>query len=282
MWESVYAYHYNSRGPREKTFLPFREPRTCRFCNGAIPTVSFSQRCHIIPAAFGNRTLFSHEECDNCNIRGSNFENDLVGFLALERALAGQRTRRGGTKYRLLPERSYISSRVSSKVSDIVTYRGDRSIKASLVEENTLSVSVELPPHCLNGVAKALVRMALFVIPSDQLQQCAHLIGWLDNEIEWAPVFYKTFFLRCWLDKIGLWVEYNASTQIFRTYFGFTNSLLLIDFPAFKLPSSDLRLPPMADTADWTLKAYHAPATRIAIKGRRKTIELSFDRGIER
>jgi hypothetical protein len=205
-------------------------------------------------------------------------ENDLVGFLSLERGLAGQRTRGGSVKHRLPPERSYIASSVHSKVFDIVTYQGDHSITAELGGNNTLKVSAELPPHSLNGVAKALVRMALFVLAAEKLDDFRHLLEWLRGEVQWAPVFFQTFFLGRWLNRIGICVAYNSSTQVLRTYFGYTNSLLIMDFPAvnWRLPEF---LPPMIPNSPYLesqMWKYSAPAARLVMRGRRKTIQLSY------
>jgi len=198
----------------------------------------------------------------------------------MERALAGQRRRSGAVKHRLPPERSYIASNVNSKDFDIVIYRGDISLTAELIGDNTLEVSAELPPHSLDGVAKALVRMAWFVLAPEHLEDRQHLLAWLRGYIEWAPFFYYTFFLGRWLNRVGTLVAHNASTDVIRCYFGFTNSLLIMDLPPanWQLPEFE---PPMIlcseEYPEPKIWKYSAPAARSVMKGRRKTIEFSYD-----
>lgn len=49
------------------TYLGDSGSRTCRFCKHTEPLVSFNMIAHAIPESCGNKTLFSHYECDACN-----------------------------------------------------------------------------------------------------------------------------------------------------------------------------------------------------------------------
>lgn len=56
--------------------------RHCIFCCKSSPDVTFSKVAHAIPETMGNKSLFSHFECDQCNEEfGAFFEDSLGKYL---------------------------------------------------------------------------------------------------------------------------------------------------------------------------------------------------------
>jgi hypothetical protein len=53
--------------PGRKQFLGDAANKRCRFCRKTAPQVTFRKEAHAIPEALGNKSLFSHYECDACN-----------------------------------------------------------------------------------------------------------------------------------------------------------------------------------------------------------------------
>ena len=72
-----------------KEFFPKACPskKNCIFCKRNESEVSFKKPAHIIPAALGNKLLFSLVECDECNQKfGDTLENDLCNDIYAIRA----------------------------------------------------------------------------------------------------------------------------------------------------------------------------------------------------
>ncbi len=64
--------------PGKRLVLAAPDPRVCRFCRRGTASTPFRNDAHAIPQLLGNRTLFTREECDECNLFfGSTIENDL-------------------------------------------------------------------------------------------------------------------------------------------------------------------------------------------------------------
>jgi hypothetical protein len=57
-----------------------KNKRICRFCGNSIPKVSFKKKAHAISESLGNKLLFCNEECDDCNIKFSQIEQDLFNL----------------------------------------------------------------------------------------------------------------------------------------------------------------------------------------------------------
>ena len=64
-YEVVYSYSFEVEDVPSRANLGTRTPPTCRFCS--TPSPKFKSDSHVIPAALGNRSLFSLEECHTCN-----------------------------------------------------------------------------------------------------------------------------------------------------------------------------------------------------------------------
>ncbi len=197
MWLTLFHYAFGPEGPRQKSFVGSRSsPQKCKFCGKQEPSVTFRKVSHIVPAAFGNRTLFSHEECDTCNEHvGSPLESDLASLFSLERALARKRTRSGGMKLRHQNRENYIESGSSSDDVRISLVADEPEISVHLVGEREAELTVELPPHRPVNAIKALARMALFVMPDCNEPALRHALQWVRGEATQLPVRYFSAFL---------------------------------------------------------------------------------------
>lgn len=189
-FEFACGVHDNEIPP--KRYLSHTKPRTCLFCGGTAPRVSFKKDAHIIPAAFGNRSLFSKDECDACNERaGRLFEQELVNSLIPDRALWGLRKRDNKGITHTPQGQSYIRS--SGLSTEIVIVEGDPSITTKELPEG-LEISIVGPRYRPMAVAKSLARLALFVLGHDEASRVSWLLDWLRGSRQWYPVYAEAFF----------------------------------------------------------------------------------------
>jgi hypothetical protein len=283
-WRPFFGYAYDKDGPREHTYLGDRSIRRCRFCGTTAPNVTFRKDAHIIPAAFGNRTLFSLEECDECNeLVGSPLENDLAAFLTIERAMGRMRSRKGGVKFRHPGRDSFIESHVDSNTVKLSLTIDETEIRTEQVD-GALQISAEIPPHRPVNVAKALARMGLFVVGPNDLAALDHVRRWVRGEVEWLPTVFHTIFVPGpGLRHVRLVVA-KADAPALPPYivlFGFSTRFLAIHLPdaSWTLPA-DLPLPPFRGISPYPP---HTPsATKLTVtkdelvRGRRDSVRVAY------
>jgi len=250
MLSRVYSYSFTKSAPREKTFLGERDlPRFCRFCGGTTPEAIFGQQKHILPAAFGNRTLFSHEECDACNADGSELENDLASFLAIERAMARMRSRKGSVKYRKPGTNSFIESSVDSETVTISRVEGETIIEKRDVDDHSFDLVVQTPKFRPLNVGRALARMMLFALGRDEIKEWAHVLDWVRGKQTWLPVVHRAFIPGPGLKTVGFEVLRQDEPDLLMVAFWFSTTILFLRVPKvpWNLPA-EVTLPAIPDS----------------------------------
>jgi hypothetical protein len=85
----------------QKTYFGRKDNRICRYCGRKAGVVAFRKEAHAIPHFTGNKSLFSHDECDDCNEHFSKTIEDSFAKLILPlRAIAGIAGKTGVPAYR--------------------------------------------------------------------------------------------------------------------------------------------------------------------------------------
>ena len=166
--------HY---GRGKKRYVGPEKPNRCRFCGRSRPDVTFRNKGHAIPEFLGNRQLLVRDECDSCNQFFSSALEDHLDKFTRPYRVTGQI--KGKTK---IP--SYKSPLKKSRLDTaregmmITEYADDPFIRIDENEkELTLAFSVESHIPC--AVYKALVKIALSVMPPQQLSQCDACRRWI-------------------------------------------------------------------------------------------------------
>ncbi|MGH8507082.1 MAG: HNH endonuclease [Stenotrophobium sp.] len=150
--------------------------RKCRFCGGttAQESVKFKKVAHAIPAALGNKHLKLADECDTCNSHfGDNIEPALIEILNIQRVFLGTQGR-GSSDGR--PTLKYQSETLVHDGQRMVVKTTNISEDAAGVLTVRLGKGVRfVPANCY----RALVKIALSVIPAEQLPHFRRTILWL-------------------------------------------------------------------------------------------------------
>jgi hypothetical protein len=187
--ECLYSQWVKPGDASEKLHIGPRQPRVCRFCGRSDSETLFRDGAHAIPAAFGNRKVFSNEECYDCNHRiGSKLENDLASFLAMPRALSRIAARNGAPKIRsAAKQQSYIQSRPQENHVYAYLPTDNEGIRVTDDDAGALHVSVDIPSHRPINVAKAIARMSLFFL-DPKYPGFTQLRDWVCGKIDRYPV----------------------------------------------------------------------------------------------
>ena len=178
----------------------FMYGKTCRYCGkkeilspliidpgiiAGIQITTFNETSHAIPEMIGNHSLISINECDKCNHVFEQFENDFGYFTKQLRTSSGIKGKdhkqpilsHANEKIRFTPvnlneislEIPRTISALENRIPKLVKH--DKKSGKKVIEDNTRYIPI--------NVYKALVKMALAVIPAHELPYFRHSIDWL-------------------------------------------------------------------------------------------------------
>lgn len=157
----------------------------CRYC-GTEDGRLFRQAAHLIPEALGNRWLFSVDECDLCNQQFSRYEDALAAALGPLLTLGGVVGKGGRVRQTGRTAGSTVVShdRVDGKRSLRIIARNDRDYRDRVTHDGEhIFFRTPLPetPFKPLFAYKALVKMALALMPTDELSDYCNMLQLLQN-----------------------------------------------------------------------------------------------------
>lgn len=174
------CYHLNKE---EDIKLSDSVPGTCRFCGRSKPEVTFKKVAHAIPHFIGNRTLKSTYECDDCNGLFSSMESNFSNFMSFYHTFA-QVNKGGGAKvpkYRAnSSEESFIE--VKENGFNINCFEGEGLVPVIDEDNKTLTLKTNRSYVPVN-VYKIFIKMALSIIPEEELKNLSVTKKWLHGDI---------------------------------------------------------------------------------------------------
>lgn len=149
--------------------LKKRQLRVCRFCGKSAPDATFKNDSHVFPKALGNAFLISDFECDRCNNNFSRYEDDLMKYLGLSRTLSKVRGRKLNPGF--VSKDIKASKEIIFNSEKVLKIENKGPLKKILFDRATLQQSIEYtkPPYIPINVFKALYKMALSIVPSDEM-----------------------------------------------------------------------------------------------------------------
>ena len=191
--EATNFYEQNYRGvcayvltdsDKEKVVLGSSQDQRCRFCGKRAPEVSFKLEAHAIPESLGNKKIFSLYECDTCNkFFGSGIENDFGNWSKPARSLGRRRGKRGVPTLKGSGDSSWRMEWANNQFSITAgSDEGDVPFKAS-DDMRTLTFELKRDPHTPMAVLKAFVKMALTIIPDEEVPNFREALSWIKNPL---------------------------------------------------------------------------------------------------
>lgn len=188
-WQVVFFRAVEAASGERELLGPLGRPRTCCFCHRSEPEARFKSESHVLPQAFGNRTLLSSEECDDCNAAGSKLENHLVAIMSSARIVSVVGPRRPQWTFRHKSNSSSaIRVRPSAYALEFAPDPEDPTVRVRRTRTGGMSVTTKIPPFSPYDVSQALARIAWFTMSREQRGGASHLLPWLRNEVEWSEI----------------------------------------------------------------------------------------------
>jgi len=165
----------------KRLIRPMGTPRICRFCKGAEPGTTFQSNAHTVPECVGNGTVLSPDECDDCNKRLSGAEDDFAKFTMPDRTFGKIPGKRGVPKIKSSTDAIILQIKEKTGALHIQTDHAKKATKVNR-EERRLTVTVPLQSYRPLGVYKALLKMAISVLPDDDLSSFDEALCWLRSD----------------------------------------------------------------------------------------------------
>lgn len=181
-YECILSYNLNYNEPK---IIKDNNEKKCRFCGRKEPEVTFRKKAHAISEMLGNRTLFSNNECDECNaFFGDNLENDLGKYLGVIRTLTQIVGKGGVPSYKTKNKKARID--YTNKGLVIQNVVGDKFLT---LEDDCLIFRTEREAYTPINVYKSFVKMAISLVPEDLLFNFDDTLKWLKEEPNMEPKY---------------------------------------------------------------------------------------------
>jgi hypothetical protein len=173
-----------SRGKKE--YVGPSPAVSCRFCEESIPDVSFKLEAHALSELLGNRQLVVTDECDDCNrLFAESLEDHLGKFTKPYRVLGQVKGKKRIPSYKTPAQLSRIDFEPGKGIS-IAERQDDRFVEL-VEEENRVKIKFMLERHIPAAVYKALVKMALSLMPLSELGEFRLTKRWIRHRDHTIP-----------------------------------------------------------------------------------------------
>ena len=166
MYTKIKEHYYNNING--KCILKDSIKNHCRFCGKIKSKKDFSMIAHAVSESVGNKAIISKYECDDCNRKfAENEENELGKLFALYKATRNIKVKKGVSK---LKDIKFVYDRGNSNFS--VEKVSDRSKVNTILISNLnekkdeLNLCKEVDIN-LKLVYRELVKFALSIVPED-------------------------------------------------------------------------------------------------------------------
>ena len=207
---------------------------SCAMC-GAAGSRSFRTDAHLIGEAFGNRTLFILDECDDCNqASGRDLEQHLGSMLLGDRVLGQLKRKHGGTaKAKLGDDRSSYIGGGPAGTLRINSHAGDDSVVFAALGNNRASLTFPPVKYRAGSALRAVGRMAYLALDVEDRARVPMLRDWVRGvtPIEQPSMFWQFFYPQPFpTTGITTWLRRSQETNLppVMLMFHAAHSLLLV------------------------------------------------------
>lgn len=174
-YDCVFTYVHNM-GETQAIIDP--TDKVCRFCGKRYPEVKFKKKAHAISEMLGNKEFVLRNECDTCNsFFGQRLEDDFGKYLGLGRTLSQIYGKEGVPSYKARDGKSRIDF---TDKGIVIQAKPD----SNFIEQydNYMVFHAVRDTYTPVAVYKALVKMALSLIPYELMPYFIDTVDWLKED----------------------------------------------------------------------------------------------------
>jgi len=163
----------------------------CRFCGRPFPQVSFKSDAHALPHFIGNNKLFTNQECNTCNNKfGRLLETEFAKYMHLNHTVSGVRGKTGFPEFK----------RHDAKITTTGSFIDWKDIPEENLDfdqtSGVLTVKQIMPTFIPIAVYKCFVKMAMTLMPDEELINFEDTLSWINEEDHKTSIFS---FKHLWL-----------------------------------------------------------------------------------
>jgi len=169
----------------KKHLIGDTEDKICRFCGRKEPDVSFDTVAHAIPECLGNKKIICLDECDTCNQDFSkNVEDHLDKITLPFRTINMIKGKKKIPTYKSQNknQKDRVEVKDHKKRLMEITVEYDSDFIQINSNQKTIKMEYNLQTHIPAAAYKALVKMALSVMPKNELQNYQHMLRWINED----------------------------------------------------------------------------------------------------
>ncbi|BDC97289.1 HNH endonuclease [Treponema saccharophilum] len=226
----------------EKKYLGDSQNKICRFCGRKEPEVHFRKIAHAIPESLENINLFTNYECDECNHKfGNTIEDHLNKYLFPNRIASCILGKRGTITYKH-PIFGDNRIDVTNGHWDVKT---DGKVElVQQIDEHTLQINLTRQTYIPVNVYKALVKMAISIVPESEISNFDNTIKWLQSDERAIEDYFGKFVIMRFFPGLERFPYIKASlfkrkddsliTPAYQFFICFSNYYFQIVVPCFK------------------------------------------------
>jgi hypothetical protein len=182
---SILVEHHLIKGKKE--FIGTKSNRKCRFCGKNTNETTFRMVAHALPEFIGNKTLIANDECDICNERFSRtVEDHMAKFLQLYRTIGRIPGKKGVPSFKNKKQNLRIDLKPSGL--EIIQDPYNQAIEFN-PELQQLTITSTMHPHIPVAVYKCLTKMAVSIMPKEELIDFRETIQWINLEEHGSELF---------------------------------------------------------------------------------------------
>lgn len=184
---AFYEQHYEVLAhlellPGERRYIGSRKNRICRYCGKTPPMATFRNVAHTFPQFISNKSLISNDECDDCNAKFSNsIDVHLARYLGIESTIAKIPGRKGVPTYKVLGRSPRLEYAAEENMLKATAGINDGFLE---IDENQKEIKINAfrQPYQKRSAFKCLTKMALAIVPDDELVYFRQTIDWVTSE----------------------------------------------------------------------------------------------------
>ena len=177
---------YISNSGNKKIGQSLKKDRVCRYCGKSIlDGVTFNNKAHIIPEAFGNKSFLCNDECDTCtHYFGEKIEPHLIRFFDIQRIFydahtkAGKLTLNYSNNVTVVNGNEFPVQLNASKNFNIIIQKNNNIN----ISPDKITIDLEQKGIIFQNIYKSIVKMALNFVPENSLQYFEITKKWLLGE----------------------------------------------------------------------------------------------------